>query len=243
MESQKHSISLILLAGGIGKRMGHAKPKQYLPLNNKMIALHSFDIFLNNSFIKEIIVVCEDEYQVHFKQNCPAHYPLSFAKPGKRRQDSLYSGLSKVQNENAMIAVHDSARPFVPCLNELIRAAFKYGAAVLASPMKFTVKESTPSGFVSRTLKRESLWEIQTPQMAFKDLFMKGFEIANDQQLTVTDDVSLVELVGHPVKIVEGPNSNFKITTFEDMAIATQMIENLINDDTKKPQLQTPHCV
>ena len=99
-------------------------------------------------------------------------------------------------------------------------SADQIGAAATGMPIKFTVKETDGQNFVERTIPRSNLWEIQTPQVIHRDLLEKGFQEARDRNLTVTDDVSLVELLQHPVKIVEGDYTNLKITTKEDLALA-----------------------
>lgn len=220
METGKNKISAILLAGGEGKRMGLPTPKQFLMLGEKPILTYSLELFASLDEIGEIIVVADKQYHALF-----SHDALHLAQPGKRRQDSLFNGLSLVHPKSQWILVHDAARPFVGLkeLKELIREGQKVGAATLATPVKATIKEGEKS-FALRTLDRERLFEIQTPQLIKKNLLIEGFKIANEKKLTVTDDVSLVELLGHPVKLVQGNFSNIKITTQEDLIIAHAFI-------------------
>ncbi|MFN0065249.1 MAG: 2-C-methyl-D-erythritol 4-phosphate cytidylyltransferase [Chlamydiales bacterium] len=209
-------ISVILLAGGTGSRMQNAIPKPFLSLQNKPLALHSLEVFLTRPEVQEIIVVAPEQYRDIF-----ALYPVIFASPGARRQDSVFNGLQKAQYP--WICVHDAARPFISdeMLTRLFIAGEKEGAAATGMPMKFTVKEAK-DGKVERTLDRSQLWEIQTPQLLAKEVLERGFVQANAQQLTVTDDVSLAELIGHPVQLVHGAYENLKITTPHDWIIAEQ---------------------
>lgn len=225
MEQKQHEIaftSAILLAGGKGERMQSSIPKQFLPLGEKSVLEHSLEVFLTNPWIREIIIVCEEEYR-HPSQNytCTS-CPIIFAIPGKRRQDSVFNGILASSFHSEFVCIHDSARPFITkdILERVLLSAYQHGAAIAAMPMKFTLKESTPEGFVHKTYDRSLFWEIQTPQIARKNLLLKGFEIANQQNLEVTDDAALIELTEHPIKIVQGSYKNLKITTPEDLQIA-----------------------
>lgn len=217
-----HSLtrfSAILLAGGIGSRMNSQIPKQFLQLAEKPISRYSFDIFSAMSEIDEIIVVCLPEYCGLF-ESLSKH--VTFALPGDRRQDSVYNGLMKVSKNSNFICIHDAARPFID--EELVKraldAGFAHGAATVGMPVKFTIKQSDEHHFVRSTPDRTYIWEIQTPQVIRKDLLQEGFNYAIENNLTVTDDVSLVELLGKKVKLVEGSHINLKITVPSDLMIA-----------------------
>ncbi len=220
-----YSVSVILLAGGKGSRMNSHIPKQFLELQRKPIILHSFEFFLSLPNIKEIIVVCEPSYQSLFEK--PNTISLKFALPGYRRQDSVFNGLQQACIHSTLICIHDGARPF---LNELhVKTAFEealaHGASTLAVPLKFTVKENDTNGFIKKTLDRSKLFEIQTPQIIRQDLLASGFAFANEHNLEVTDDVSLIELLKKPVKLVTGSYQNIKITTKEDLSHAESIIQ------------------
>jgi 2-C-methyl-D-erythritol 4-phosphate cytidylyltransferase len=217
-------ISVILLAGGQGSRMKSKTPKQFLSLHGKLIALYSFELFCSFKDIFEIIVVCEPHFQHLF--STPAFPHVHFALPGDRRQDSVYQGLQHVSLQSTLVCVHDSARPLLSKedLQTLVEAAKTHHAAALAVPVKCTIKQSDSRGFVSTTLDRSTLWEMHTPQMATPALLKQGFVLAQNKNLTVTDDVSLVELTGHPVKLVQGSYNNLKITTPDDLALAEKLL-------------------
>lgn len=208
-------VSLIFLAGGRGARMGSSVPKQYLPLQDKPIALHSFEGFIQIPSITEIVVVCESEYQHFF-----SIHPVLFAPPGLRRQDSVYSGLKKCTKE--IILIHDSARPFFEAqyIAPLIEAAKKGGAAGLAAPVTSTIKQCGIDYVVEKTLDRTLLWEMQTPQAAKRELLLKAYEHIEENHLEVTDDLAAIETLNHPVQIVPCTARNLKITTPFDLAVA-----------------------
>lgn len=214
------STSLVFLAGGTGSRMGSSVPKQYLPLSGKPVALHSFEIFSHSPEIDEIIVVCDPLYRSLFH----SEKPLLFALPGKRRQDSVYSGLLLTSPQSHIVLTHDSARPFIDFkgIRSLLAAVERTGAAALAAPVSSTIKEACPAHFVQRTLDRSRLWEMQTPQALIRSLFFAAFQQL--QSLDITDDISLAERIGHPTEVVPYTPRNFKITTPFDLAVAETLI-------------------
>lgn len=221
-------LSVILLAGGKGTRMRSPTPKQYLMLKGKPIISYCFELFLQAPEVAEIIIVCEPEYRSSFTYES-TDIKLTFALPGERRQDSIYNGLQAMQVNSPFVCTHDGVRPFISLelISRLIKETATHGAATAACPVKFTVKEGNSEKYVNRTLERKNLWEIQTPQMIKTDLFKTGFKHVLDNKLEVTDDVSIVEAISHPVKLVEGLDDNIKITTPHDLMIADQFLELL----------------
>lgn len=223
----KKFASVILLAGGIGSRMQSDIPKQFLELNGKPIAAYSLEVFLQMPEVAEIIIVCDPVFH-HIFHNYERRTTLKFAEPGARRQDSVYNGFQMINPASTIACIHDSARPFVSStvVQEVLSAANKVGAAAAAAPLKFTVKEADAGRMVVQTPDRSRLWEIQTPQACRPELLRKGFEEAISRKLTVTDDVSLVELCQHPVQLVTSNYTNIKITTPDDLLFAKLMVEN-----------------
>lgn len=225
MNSKIPPLSIILLAGGKGSRMGADTPKQYLPLDGSPIVSYSFDLALSIPEITEIVVVCETEFQTFFKNHSPK--PLKFALPGNERQDSVASGFAKISPSSDYVLVHDTARPLIQKedIYNLLNEGIPIGAATLGVPMKFTVKEIDENGLVLQTLDRSRLYNIQTPQLLKRDLLDKGLQEAKKQGVLLTDDVALAELIGHPVKTVIGSDTNLKITTPEDLEIAKKFLD------------------
>lgn len=224
---KERSVSVILLAGGTGKRMGASMPKQYLPLLDQPIALYSMYTFSRMAEVREIVVVCDPSYKDIFEETKEKiNVDLKFALPGKERQDSVYSGLQAIDPSSELVCVHDSARPLV--LSKDVEKVFKdgwvHGAAVLGVPVKATIKEANSDSFVVRTLDRKTLWEMQTPQIIKPELLKKGFDLVNREGLEVTDDVSIVEHLKHPVFITEGSYTNIKITTPDDLLLAERIL-------------------
>ncbi|XP_068463304.1 2-C-methyl-D-erythritol 4-phosphate cytidylyltransferase, chloroplastic-like isoform X1 [Phaseolus vulgaris] len=226
---RERSVSVVLLAGGQGKRMGAGIPKQYLPLFGQPIALFSFHTFFHMVQVKEVIVVCDPSFREVF-EDAMGNYQaeLKFALPGKERQDSVYNGLQAVDPNSELVCIHDSARPLVLSsdVRKVLKDGLSNGAAVLGVPVKATIKEANSESFVVKTLDRKTLWEMQTPQVIKPELLRKGFELVNREGLEVTDDVSIVEHLKHPVYITEGSYTNIKVTTPDDMLLAERILNN-----------------
>jgi 2-C-methyl-D-erythritol 4-phosphate cytidylyltransferase len=222
---KKEKISVIILAGGQGTRMQTSIPKQFLELDGKPVAWHSFHLFLDMPQIDEIVIVCAESYQHLFTQTSSLK-KIHFAQPGNRRQDSVYNGLLAASPNSELICIHDAARPFINSLLVIraLEAAQQYGAAAVGMPLKFTIKETCNENKVKSTPKRSTMWEIQTPQVVKREILHNGFLHANMHDITVTDDVSLAELIGHTVKIVEGEDTNIKITLPSDLLLAKLLL-------------------
>ena len=224
------SVTLVLLAGGVGKRMGANMPKQYLPLLDVPIAVYSLRKFATMEEVGEIVVVCNEDYDEVFTKE-KIEKPISIARPGAERQDSVFNGISKARKEAKLLAIHDSARPLTD-LDDARRCfedGAKHGAAVLAVKCKATIKQANEDGSIDKTLDRNLLWEMQTPQVIEPNLLKEGFQFVKENGLEVTDDVSVVEHLGKRVQITEGSYYNIKVTTPEDMFIA----ERLLNEEPK----------
>lgn len=205
------------------------RPKQFLPLAGIPVLDHSLQLFAAMPEVWQIILVLDSSYHPlfsNYSKTVSSHF--SFAPPGKERQDSVYNGLSIVRDNTSLVCIHDAARPLVTPQNvrDVLRDAQLHGAAVLGVPSKATIKESEDGQFVLRTIPRNRLWEIQTPQVIKPALLKRGFAKVHQDSLEVTDDVSIVELLGEPVKITMGEYTNIKLTTPEDMNIA----ESILND-------------
>lgn len=213
------NVTAILLSGGKGTRMGASTPKQYLFLEGKPIASYSFELLIKCPLISEVITVCEPVYEQFFPGS-------KFARPGKRRQDSLSNGVEQLSDECDTVLVHDSARPLLQQedLEKVILVGNQQGAAALSTPITTTIKQADEHNKVTKTLDRSTLFTIQTPQVLKKELLIKGLTQAKAEEITVTDDVSLVELFFYPVQLVEGSVDNIKITTPYDLTFAETIL-------------------
>jgi 2-C-methyl-D-erythritol 4-phosphate cytidylyltransferase len=213
------------------------QPKQFLPVLGREVFLRSLDCFTNIDadkppehprIISQIVIVLAESFRSQYRSEVMDDERITWANPGAERQDSVFNGLSVVDDSASIVAIHDAARPLVT-EDEILRVfadGFEHGAAVLGVPMKATVKESDDGKFVSRTVPRSHLWEIHTPQVATKELFMLGFENAKAKGLEVTDDVSVVEALGKPVRLTRGEYTNIKLTTPDDIQVAEEILKS-----------------
>lgn len=204
--------------------MGHSTPKQYLDLSGRSIAQHTLDLFLSLPQIGEIAIVCEEEYRPHF-----GLAKVQFAQPGALRHASVAAGVAALSEKVSWVLIHDIVRPFVSAeeVTALIAAMEEHGAATLAAPVRYSVKEIDSDGFVAGTLDRRRVWEVQTPQGMRRDWLVEGFYRAELEGWEVTDEATLIEGLGYPVKVVEGGARNLKITTPEDLLLARQLHASL----------------
>ncbi len=216
----KH-ISVIITAAGSGMRMGSLVPKQFLKLNNKEIIYRTVSKFFHLDYIKEIvIVVAQEEIDRCKKILEDFKIKLKFAKGGKTREESTYNGLMMVSDNTDIVLTHDGVRPFVT--EKVIKGAIEElsqdNAIVVCVPAKDTIKNAK-DGYIAYTPNRSELYNAQTPQVFNKRLLVEGYEKALREKIKVTDDSSLMEVIGQPVKIYIGEYDNIKITTKEDLII------------------------
>ena len=218
------SVCAVVPAGGTGTRMGGTVPKQFLELNGKPILYYTLKTLQDCGIISELIlVVPEKEYD-----NACTDW---LGKPeivtkvvvgGEKRQDSVYNGFCELSPQTEIVLVHDGVRPFLShqMIQESVDAAREYGAAITAIPVNDTIKKVDDSGLVSQTVDREGLWRVQTPQVFRYELLQEAFKKANSEKFYGTDEGTLIEHLGKPVKVVEGSEQNIKITRPEDLRLS-----------------------
>jgi 2-C-methyl-D-erythritol 4-phosphate cytidylyltransferase len=146
---------------------------------------------------------------------------------GKRRQESVKNGIDALPEGTEIAVIHDGVRPFVTreMIEDSIRSAERFGAVVMAMPMKETIKMANPDGTILKTLDRETLWQIQTPQTFQANVIREAHQKASEEGFTGTDDASLVERLGMKVHILPGSYTNIKITTPEDLILANLFLQ------------------
>ena len=216
-------VTAIVLAAGRGERFKSKTPKLLVEINSKPVIIHTLEALSSHPAIKDMIVVvnpknAKDIIEKFLKYRIKKiEYVV---EGGSRRQDSLGNGLSVVGQRSDLVLIHDAARPFIDrdSISRAISAAKKTGAAIVGVPVKATIKEVSGRIVVKKTLDRERLWEIQTPQVFIRDLIFRAFQKFGNKD--VTDDAMLVEKLGRKVSVVMGSYRNIKITTPEDLVLA-----------------------
>ncbi|GAC41049.1 2-C-methyl-D-erythritol 4-phosphate cytidylyltransferase [Paenibacillus popilliae] len=222
----EQGFGVVIVAAGRGSRMGAAESKQYLPLEGKPVIIHTLERFQTVQACDAIVWVASPEDTAR----CAAwqeEYGLDkirvIVPGGTERQHSVYTGLQAVRELGLdYVLIHDGVRPFVETgsIEVCFRAAREHGAAVLAVPVKDTIKQVN-GGVITATPDRRSLWAIQTPQ-AFRLVdVMAAHEQAAADGFIGTDDAMLMERAGMQVRIVEGEYTNVKLTTPDDLEWAS----------------------
>ena len=227
-------VCALIPAAGKGSRMAHSVKKPYLKLAQKPILAHTIQRFEQNSAVDAIFVIVDQADFSECRAAVLRPYPFTkvqeLVEGGETRQMSVYNGIRALSADVDFVIVHDGVRPFVTdeVIFACLTAADECGAAVAAVPVKDTIKVANKDSFIVETPVRDRLWAVQTPQVFRKSLLEEAHQVAQARQLTATDDASLVEQLGFPVKLVEGSYANLKITTPIDLQVA----EVLISDAT-----------
>lgn len=220
-------VSAVVPAAGRSTRLGLDVRKQFLSLAGKPVLGHVLKAFEESPYVQGIVVVVSPGQEDFCRERVLVPYGFTKVKAviagGSTRQESVYNGLKTIHPETEVVVVHDGARPLLTAWNihDAVEAALAHGASACAVPVKDTVKMSGPGGFVSETLPRERLWLTQTPQAFDFRLLVDVHDRARREGWTGTDDASLVEMAGLPVKLVAGSYENIKITTPEDLVLAS----------------------
>jgi len=223
-------VAAIIPAAGSGIRMGLPVPKQFFELGGVPILFRTLRVFQQVEAIGHIIVVVPSE-NCSLVEEMVQRYHLgkvdAVIAGGRERQDSVRAGLAALPQEVELVLVHDGVRPFVPAavVEKCLQEAEKSGAAMVAIPVKDTLKSVSSRKVIESTVDRSGIWQAQTPQAATKKLFNEAFAAAAAKEdFIATDEAGLLELLGHPVTVVEGSELNIKITRPEDLVLARAIL-------------------
>jgi len=221
----------VIVSAGKGLRFMEGKKKQFYFLGGKPILAHTLDKFEACALIRSVrLVVGQEDMDYCLKEIVEKYGFQKVSKivpGGKRRQESVKNGIDTLPKDADIVAIHDGVRPLVTrtMIEDSIHSAVRFGAVVLAVPVKETIKMSNPDGTVLKTFDRESLWQIQTPQTFQVDVIREAHYRATEDGFVGTDDASLVERLGVKVHILPGSYTNIKITTPEDLALANLFLK------------------
>ncbi|MBG9447807.1 2-C-methyl-D-erythritol 4-phosphate cytidylyltransferase [Cytobacillus firmus] len=222
------NYQVILPAAGQGKRMGAGRNKLLLEIGDVPVFIHTLKVFESDPECTGIVLAInpqdEEEMRILLKQH-QIKKVAAMVEGGKERQHSVYNA-AKAASSEEVVLVHDAARPFITrdLLQPLVKAAWEKGAAVLAVPLKDTVKKAD-GHLITETLERSCLWAVQTPQAFRVSSLLEAHRKADGDGFLGTDDASLVERLGNEVVIVEGSYDNIKLTTPEDIYFAEAIIK------------------
>ncbi len=221
----------IIVAAGLGKRMGGTIPKQFHDLLGQPLLTHTLLHFESIQEISEIIVLLPEGWEERCRHEIVEKYGFKkiskLISGGKERQDSVYRGLKEASAESELILIHDGVRPLVTrtMIEASLGVASTFGAAVVAIPLADTIKKVVSGHLIKETLSREGLWLAQTPQTFRREILLKAFEAALSNGFYGTDDAALVERAGFEVRVVPGAITNLKVTTPEDFKLAELLLK------------------
>ncbi|HKB56270.1 MAG TPA: IspD/TarI family cytidylyltransferase [Lacunisphaera sp.] len=225
----------ILLAAGSSRRMdGAIADKVLAPLAGKPVFAHSAGTFYRSGVVDTFIVTYRDQRQM-VELSAYAPTPTLFVPGGDERQDSVAAALAELPDDVVYVFIHDCARPLVRveqlvALHKIVR---RENAVVLAHRVTDTIKEHRGEGRL-RTLDRKHLWAMETPQVFSRKLICRAYAAVTGRKLVLTDDAAAIELLKHPVALLENPHPNPKLTTPADLAYLEFL---LTRPDSKPPFL------
>lgn len=229
----------IVPAAGAGKRLGLGINKAFALLRGAPLVVHCLRMLEQTALVQRAVVVLAP-FELDYGRALLAQYqkeyfpalPFSVVAGGKERQDSVANALATITEDDCYIAVHDGARPFAgrEVFLRTLAAAEEHGAAIAAVPVKDTIKVINEVGEVVDTPVRSTLQAVQTPQIFSARLLKDAYAHLKAQPAAVTDDASVVELLGQKVVVALGRYENIKITTPEDLLFA----ENLLAEQEQK---------
>ena len=225
------SCYCVVVAAGFGRRMGADRPKQFLCLNGTPILAHTLMRLSKITDIDGIVLVVAQEEMDLSKKDIVDAYSInkivSVVIGGAKRQDSVFNGLKAISALNPdHVLVHDGVRPFFSkdLCGRLIYQLKTFPAVIPGLSIAPTIKEIDSDSFVSKTLNRGCLREIQTPQGADYKMLFNAYEKLINESTVVTDEASAIEFLGEKVKVIEGNRENFKITTPFDLSLAEHIV-------------------
>lgn len=233
----------VILAGGIGSRMGGDKPKQYLTVKGKPIIIYTIEKFLVVPEFEKVIVLCPKQWVEHTKNLiekhiAPAKDRVAVIEGGSTRNETIMNAIKLIEsegnlNDDTIIVTHDSVRPFVThrIIEENIKAAEKFGACDTVVPATDTIVEAMDNATISNIPDRSKMYQGQTPQ-SFKALKLKNmYESLTDEEKDIlTDAAKIFVIKGEKVALVQGETFNMKITYPYDLRVAKSLLEDETDD-------------
>ncbi|MBQ3600910.1 MAG: 2-C-methyl-D-erythritol 4-phosphate cytidylyltransferase [Lachnospiraceae bacterium] len=228
----------VVLAGGIGNRMGNVeKPKQFLTIGNKPILIHTLEKFYVNDKFEQIIVLCPAQWVEHTKNLIKKYLKdterVVVITGGATRNDTIMNAITHIEEkygieDDTIIVTHDSVRPFLThrIIEDNIKYALEYGACDTVIPATDTIVESQDHKVISNIPDRSKMYQGQTPQ-SFKVKKLKQFfnELTEEEKEILTDAAKIFVMKGEPVYLVAGEVFNIKITYPYDLRVAETLVK------------------
>ncbi len=210
--------------------MGSAVPKQFMLLGGLPLLVHSLRVLQASPVVSEIILAVPESDRHSCQADIVLRYELTKVSQvvagGVQRQDSVRHALQTAGDDLDVVLVHDAVRPFLTedMIQRVVARAREVGGAIVAIPMRDTVKVASEDMLIQRTIDRQQLWLAQTPQAFRASLLREAHDKARAEGVHATDDALLLERYGHTVAIVEGRADNIKVTRPEDLPIGEAIL-------------------
>jgi 2-C-methyl-D-erythritol 4-phosphate cytidylyltransferase len=220
----------IVVGAGKSQRMGGNVDKAFLSLGPRPVLAYSLQAFEDCQDIDEVVLVVRKE-RVDSARSMAQMFGFSkvtrVVAGGAKRQVSVQNGLAACPPETRVVAVHDAARPCVKSatISETVKSAKRQGSGVAAVKITDTVKYVERGFRVTKTIDREKLWAVQTPQSFKIEILQEALDLVRSKRVTVTDEASAVELLGAEVRLVPSEWSNIKLTTADDLMLAAAFLK------------------
>ncbi len=221
----------IVVAAGAGRRFKNKTGKQFIDLLGRPLLSYSIACLEHCRSVDSITIVTNEESIEICRRDVVDKFHFakvdSIIAGGKSRQDSVYLGLMSLDKTTEKVIIHDGARPNVTVkkIEAVIEAATADNGAILAVPVTDTIKLAGKMDVIASTLVREGLWAAQTPQVFDYHVLIDAYALAVSDDYQGTDDSSLVERLGRPVKLVFGDYENLKVTTPGDLSIISAIMK------------------
>ena len=225
-----------ILAGGVGSRMKIAdRPKQFLPLGEKPILIHTLEKFLLCTRFDTVYIGVHEKWVLHAKDIVKKHITdcdrVEIVEGGKDRNSTIMNIVNAIEqaygeNPDNIIVTHDAVRPFVSIriIEENIDAAIKYGACDTVVAATDTIVRSDDGNLITEIPERRLMYQGQTPQSFNMSLLKKTYnDLTTEQKSILTDACKICVVKNVPVSLVNGDIANMKITTIEDYRVAEAM--------------------
>lgn len=240
MANKNGAVAALVLAAGVGKRMGGNVPKQYMEIEGYPILYYTLKAF-EESEVDDIILVTGAGDEAYCQKEYVEKYGFSKIRAvtagGKERYHSVYRGLLALKEfAPGTVMIHDGARPFITqeLINRLMKEAEEYPAAIIGVPVKDTIKVIDAQGYIKETPPRKCLYQIQTPQVFAWDLIFEAYEQLIQEEarllqkgIVITDDAMVVETIKNKkIKLLPGDYNNIKITTPEDLIYGKNLVKS-----------------
>lgn len=240
------AVWAVVPAAGRGRRFGGPRPKQYLEVGGLPVLAHALDALLAHDAVHGAVVAvaAEDADWPGWTQRCGK--PVHACTGGAERADSVRAGLRALDGlapADAWVLVHDAARPnlVLDDLDRLLTTALASGdGAILAAPMRDTLKRGDAEGGIAGTEPRDGLWRALTPQLFRRDALAAALDAASAAGVVVTDEAMAMERAGARVRLVEGREDNLKVTTPADLALVEFLLARRAADAAQAGHTGSP---